>query len=114
MSVEGTKKVMTDRDAWMALRAEFFPRDSEIVSSRRQIDDMLLQTIASNIDIAEPVSVVSHRPFVGAVIVFIRTAMIKLARPWIKVCLRRQQVINEQVMVLASTVQELKLLTSQK
>ena len=100
---------MTDKALWLSVRSEFYPGDSGVIKSRQQRDNMLLQTIATNVEIAEPVPVSSHRLFVGKLIVFAKTSMMLLAKPWIKICLGRQQAINEQIMELASNVLEMKM-----
>lgn len=63
-----------------------------------------LQTMGAMVDPTKPISYVSHRPFLGPLIVFAKRLVFSIWSPLAKVLLKRQILFNEYTMAMASSL----------
>lgn len=91
-----------------------FPLKSQFTSANIdgsedfESDRDTLSELAELVDISKPITVTSHRPILGFLIVGLKKAALRMSRPLIKVVLRRQIDLNEYVFHSACAIMTLK------
>jgi hypothetical protein len=96
------------RELLCSFRQRMIPGVNSKLGIENQLDQLMLSTLSDSIDVSRPIQVSSHRKKMGWLIVFAKRIGMKLASPVIKILLKRQIALNEQVLVLAVHIVELK------
>jgi|GEM_PF-1725464 len=96
------------RQQLLEMRKRILPGLSVKLNVGLAVEQHLLSTLCDSIDISQPIVVSSHRKKIGWVIVLSKRIAMKIARPAIKILLKRQILLNEQTLNLAVYVLELK------
>ena len=73
-------------------------------ADERAFSTNLLNILCDSADISRPYGITSHRKVIGRLIVFCKNRLIKISRPVIQICFRRQLVFNDTVIQMAHTI----------
>jgi hypothetical protein len=99
--------VSQEQAVWAEVRQRFIAGPVELTNKRSHESASLIKAIVDNMDIYEPIPVYSHRKGIGRVIVFIKSSMMNIMKPIIKICFGRQLALNENFLTVTIMLTEL-------
>jgi len=99
--------VTQEQAVWAEVRQRFIAGPAETIARKSHESATLIKAIVDNMDIYEPIPVSSHRRIIGPAIVFVKSSMMRLMKPIIKICFGRQLALNENLLTVTVMVTEL-------
>jgi hypothetical protein len=101
------KLIGQEQAVWAEVRQRFIAGPVELTNKKSHESASLIKAIVDNMDIYEPIPVYSHRKSIGRLIVFVKSSMMQIMKPIIKICFGRQLAINENFLTVATMVTEM-------